>query len=229
MIILRILLKIFQVLLWILLILLLAILLIPFSYKLRAISKEEKKSVWADVHWLFGLLGVKGTYEYGLGFEGVIRILGIPIKVKEENLAKWGKGKGKEKKKEKKAKDKKEKEKKKSNRTKVFTIEALQYLLGRVSDVLHHVLPRRIEGYGILGFDDPYNTGLVSAVIESLRGIGVHHMNIQYAFDREVYEGEIYMEGRIVIIYFVYIAIRLLLHKSSRDLLLGIRRKSYGI
>lgn len=227
MIILRIFLKIFLVLLWILLILLLAILLIPFSYKLRAISKEEKKSVWADVHWLFGLLGIKGTYEYGLGFEGVIRILGIPIKVKEEDLAKFGKGKEKDK--GKKTKEKKEKEKKKSTRTKVFTVDALNYLLSRVSDVLHHLLPRRFEGYGILGFDDPYYTGIVSAVLESLRGIGAHHMNIQYAFDREVYEGEIYMEGRIVIIYLVYMAIKLLVHKSSRDMLLGRRRKSYGI
>ncbi len=217
-------LKILLVLLWILLILLMAILLIPFSYKMRAIS-QEKKSVWADVHWLFGLLGVTGTYELGLGFTGKVRILGIPIKVSSEDLSKMAKGKDKDKDK----KEKEKKKKKKSGRVKVFTVEGLEYVLGSVGKVIRQVLPRCFEGYGILGFDDPYYTGILSAVLESLRGIGAHNMNLEYAFDREVYEGEFYLEGRIIIIVLLYIALRVLLHKSSRNMFLGVRRRSYGI
>ncbi|QRN84645.1 hypothetical protein JR334_06520 [Clostridia bacterium] len=216
--------KIIQVVLWALLLVLLAVLFIPFRYKIRGVSKEEK-SVSVDIHWLFGLLALRGIYRHGSGFEGLIRILGIPFKVDEESLTKFGS----DKRKDKKGKDTKEKNKKRKDRGTVFSVEALEYLFSSIRKVLGHVLPRSVEGYGIVGFDDPYYTGLMSAVIETMRGMGFHHMNIQYAFDREVYEGEIYMEGKLVIIYMVYIAIRLLLHKSSRNMLLGTRRKSYGI
>lgn len=218
-------LKILWILLLILLILLLFILLIPFSYKLRGVSRE-KKTVWADLHWLFGLLGITGTYELGTGFTGKVRIFGIPIRMSAEDLSKMGKSKVK---KEKEQEEKKKKKKKKNNRIKVFTLEGLQYVLHSVNTVLRQVLPRRFEGYGILGFDDPYYTGILSAVLESLRGIGAHNMKLEYAFDREVFEGELYLEGRIIIIVLLYIALRVLLHKSSRNMLLGVRRRSYGI
>lgn len=217
MIILKIFMKMLRVLLWVLLIIVLAIFIIPFRYKMRVVSQEEK-SISVDIHWLFGLLGIRGIYRYASGFEGTIHILGIRQKINEKKLAKHGNGK---------RKGKKEKDKK-GERNRVFSVEAFKYLLSIIRNVLCHVLPRRIEGYGLVGFGDPYYTGLLSALLESLRGIGYHNMDIRYAFDREVYQGEIYVEGRLIIIYLVYIALRLLLHKSSRNMLLGTRRKSYG-
>ncbi len=46
-----------------------------------------------------------------------------------------------------------------------------------------------------------------------------HQMNLDYFFEDEVYEGEIYIEGRIFLFYIVYMAVRLYLNKSVRRLI----------
>ena len=224
MIVLRILFKIFAFGFWVLLVLLLLILFLPFVYELYALNNEEKQLVKLDAYWLFGLLAVGGSYEKGQGFMVLIRILGIPIRIREDDLMKMAGKKTKKDKSGQKEKKKEGKKKKESTRKKLVTREGIQLLVESAGNALKHILPRRISGYGIVGFEDPYYTGLLAAWVETLRGLGVHRMNLQYVFDREVYEGELSIEGRITMVYFVYMALRLLIVKPSRELLLGVKK-----
>lgn len=205
-----IILKILLVLLSILFLFLLCILFIPFGYRIKAVGLDEK-SVRLGGVWIFGLLGFSGGYVLNQGFEGNVNVLGLKINIDETNWFKDKKSKDK--------KDKKKKKKKERKKKKEFSIEAFRYVFTSIKKVLFHLMPDKIQGYGRLGFYDPYYTGITCSFVESIRGLGLHTLNLDYVFDDEVYEGEIYIEGRIVVIYIVFVAIRLLLNKSTRKLI----------
>lgn len=80
-------------------------------------------------------------------------------------------------------------------------------------------MPNRIKEYGRLGFSDPYHTGLVCAIVETLRGSRMRNLYLDYVFEQEVLECEIIMEGRIFAVYLVFIAIRLFINKSTRKMI----------
>ena len=182
---------------------LLLVLFIPFGYKAKAVSLDER-NVRFNIYWLFGLVGFLGYYASEQGFEGKVNIFGFKKNIET---------------KEKEKKEKKEKKKKKKKRILgVLNISGIRYLLENIKKIIRHIRPDKIEGYGRLGFDDPYNTAAVCSFLEILRGWHLHKLNLDYVFDEEVYEGEINIEGRIFIIYLVYIAARLYLNKSTRKM-----------
>ncbi len=197
-------LEILIVLLFILILLLLIILFIPFAYQVKAVSLD-KKFVSFNAFWLFGLFGFSGDYVFSQGFESRVNILGMNIKPGKKNRVKKEK--------------KKKKKNKKNKKKKTFSIEAIQYSLINVIKLIKHFMPNRMEGYGRLGFSDPYYTGITSSLVESLRAVCSHNLNFDYVFEEEVYEGEILLEGRIFIVYLVYIGLRLLLRKATKKLI----------
>ena len=198
--------KILIISLFILFFLLLFILFIPFVYKFQGRGLDEK-SISYSLDWFFGLFGYSGCYALNQGLESSINILGFKIKIKEKDKSKKEKAKRIKKKKEKK------------NKKKALSTEAIQYIMKSMKKILLHLRPDKIEGYGRLGFDDPYYTGMTCLFVESSRGLGWHHLNLDYVFEDEIYEGEIYIEGRIFIVYILYIVIRLLLNRSVRKLI----------
>lgn len=200
--------KILLVLLGILFLLLLMILLIPFVYQIKVISLNEK-SLRFNTFWFFGLLGFSGTYVLYQGFEMKINVFGLKIKVNTKDKVKKDSIK----------KIKKKKKKTRNKKKKAFSFSAIKPLLLSVKKVLFHFMPDGIEGYGRLGFFDPYYTGMACSIIEALRGLHYHNLKLNYVFEEEVYEGEIYIHGKIYIVYIAYIAIRLLLNKSARKLI----------
>lgn len=200
-----IILNIFIIILCILFSLLLFILFIPFGYKIKAVSLDEK-SIRLKAYWLFGLVGFLGCYIPNQGFEGKMSIFGFVKKIE----------KGEKEKKEKVKKPKKKKKKKK--KFSVLSINGIRYLIRNVKKAILHILPDKIEGYGRLGLDDPYDTSVMCSFIEALRGLHLHNLYLEYVFDDEVYEGKIYIEGKIIVIYLVYITARLYLNKSTRKI-----------
>ena len=187
-------------LLCIILLLFLVILFIPFGYRIKAVCLDEK-SIRFSAFWFFGLFGFSGNYVLNRGFESMVNVLGLKIEVG------------------KKAREKKDKKTKKKKIRMSFSAEAIKYVLTSIKKILLHFLPDRIEGYGRLGFYDPYYTGIICSIIETLRNFRFHNLNLKYVFDDEIYEGEIYAEGRIVLAYIVFIAARLYLNKSTRKII----------
>ena len=197
------LLKLFFIVLLILLLLLLFILFIPFDYKAKAVSLDEKHLNY-KVIWMFGLLSFNGMYVVGKGNTINLSLLGIKKRLNNSEKIK---------------KEKPSKSKKKSSIN--FNTEGVKYILNNVKKLIKYFLPNKIIGYGRLGFSDPYYTGITCAAIETIRPFYLQNLKIDYVFDDEVYEGNVYIEGRIFVIYIVYIAIRLFLNKSARELIIN--------
>jgi len=112
-------------------------------------------------------------------------------------------------------------DKKKTSRRHRVSRAAMALIRASAERSVAHLKPRRLTGWGRIGLADPYHTGLLCAVLEATRGLGVHDLEIECVFDRECYEGEFEAAGRLIIGYLVWQAIVLLLHKPSRELLLG--------
>lgn len=201
-------LKIVFILLSILFSILMLILFVPLNYRIKGVSLDEK-IISLNVLCFFGLLGFSGSYRLNQGLESKINILGIKIKLDKEEKT------SKEKEKKKKKKDNK------NNKKRSFSVTAIKRVLGDTKKLLLYIMPDRIEGYGRLGFYDPYYTGITCSIVEALRGMGFHNINLKYVFEDEIYEGEVYIEGSILIAYIVYIAIGLLLNKATRKMILN--------
>jgi hypothetical protein len=185
-------------------VILLAVLYIPIRYKLQAVSRDERRAL-IMVTWFGGLLRFSFQYQQGQGFKSQFSLFGKMIKPGPH----------------KKTKKQARKKKARKRRKQIFQPQAAQTIIASLAKVLKHLLPTRVEGYGRLGFADPYWTGITCAWLETLRGFKIHHLNLEYIFDREVYEGEILVEGAIYLAYIVYIATRLLLNRSAREMMFG--------
>lgn len=204
-----ILIYILLILLCILFLLAACILFIPFDYTLKAVSLDEKFIAF-DVFWFFGLFGYTGEYALNRGFSGSARIFGFKTGGSRKRKD-TGKGE----------KTKKKSDRKRKHRRRVLSAEGIKYIAVHFKKAVGHILPNRFEGYGRLGFADPYDTWLAYSIIETIRGYRAEKLNINYVFEDEVYEGEIIMEGRVFIVYLVYLAVRLLLNKSARKMILN--------
>lgn len=193
-------------------ILLLMVLIIPFDYQAKGEYGNEKKLSF-KVLWLFGLVTFSGSYSPVSGMIGAARLFGFKIKLDMNSL----------KVKEKKPKGSKP-EKKKSPRKRTFRPgsmdrETFFYIIGSMRKLLRHILPRSVEAQGVLGFEDPYYTGLACIVLENLRGLHLHKIRIRYVFYDEVYEGQFRLAGRIRLIYAAYVTLRVLVKKPVRKLI----------
>ncbi len=188
-----------------LLLLLVCLLFIPFEYYCKGVRLMKENLTFAVV-WFWGLFGFQGVITREDGFNGSVIILGFRIKVRGNS-------------------EKKEKpEKKKKKKSKRFKIQSflsphsIRLLLATIQKSMKHILPGRIEGYGRLGFEDPYYTGLVSAFLESLKHVHLHSVDIEYCFDEEVYEGELYIEGRLFLVYLAYLVVRFFINRITHKL-----------
>ncbi|WKY46176.1 hypothetical protein Q5O14_08845 [Eubacteriaceae bacterium ES2] len=99
--------------------------------------------------------------------------------------------------------------------------DIVKYILYDFNKLLKHLMPKKFEASGTIGFDDPYHTSIFCMLMEIFRGYKLHDIQIQYVFYEEVYEGKFYLEGKIRLIYIAYIAIKLMLNKSVRKMILN--------
>ncbi len=72
-----------------------------------------------------------------------------------------------------------------------------------------HIRPKQVKFKGVIGFQDPYYTGLVSALINAFYPLP-QKIDLETVFDREIIEGTFKIQGRIIIGYIILLAFRFL-------------------
>ncbi|TYQ16425.1 UNVERIFIED_CONTAM: Protein of unknown function (DUF2953) [Acetivibrio alkalicellulosi] len=178
-----------------LLLFLILLLVIPTKYSFKG-QKYERSFIRAKVSVLFGMLG----FSYYNDFEkkNLIRILilGLPINIP----------KGKEKDKKKKDKNIKDKD----NSRDYLNVAFIKSALKSVKRIILHIKPKRFEIEGRIGFEDPFYTGVMCAfqniLVSQLKDAKI---NVTAEFEDEIYEGKGLIQGRVVLLYVAYIALKL--------------------
>lgn len=77
------------------------------------------------------------------------------------------------------------------------TRQAFHFLKGKGRLLIRHVMPRRITGKVLFGFEDPSLTGKILAAASLLCPLYKNKFQIIPVFDRTVLEGEVKLSGRI--------------------------------
>ena len=77
------------------------------------------------------------------------------------------------------------------------TRQAVRFLKGKGRLLIRHVMPRRITGKVLFGFEDPSLTGKILAAASLLCPLYKNKFEIIPVFDRTVLEGEVKLRGRI--------------------------------
>lgn len=96
------------------------------------------------------------------------------------------------------------------------TKRALQFLLGRGIAILKHILPKRMKGNLIYGFDDPALTGQLLGAFAVFYPIYRNRLQITPVFDHAVLEGKLELKGRIFTVYLAVQALQILIQKDVR-------------
>lgn len=186
-----------------LLILLTLILIVPFEFKVDA-QKKETIFINTRVSWFLGLFGFHYTKVYSQQPIMYICIFGLKKRI---NMNKTNK---KEKKAEKESKEKE------SSRN-YLELEFIKCVLVSIKKGLNHIKPRKFVIEGSIGFEDPYVTGIACAVINVFRQeLKKANIKINTVFEDEILEGKGSIQGRVVLAYMAYIALRLYLSRPDK-------------
>ena len=206
-----------------LLILLGMILFIPVYYSLEGIKKEQY-FISFRISWLWKMIAFIISKEENKKTASYIGIFGFRILIRDS-------GRKKERAEtEDKRKKEKAKKKKKKNYTRYFSLfqrSLPKKILQFVRRVLRHVLPRKYRIHLIYGCEDPADTGILAGFLAMVLP-GIPHRDmilIQPVFDEEIFEGEISIQGRIVLAVIAYYALQFYFARGIRSAIRIIREK----
>lgn len=90
--------------------------------------------------------------------------------------------------------------------------------------ILVYLKPKKIKGNLIFGFEDPYKTGVVLAVLSVLYPVYQENVNIYPDFEEQIIKGDLMIKGRIRIFFFVKVIVRLLLNRNVRKTYKDIKK-----
>jgi hypothetical protein len=126
------------------------ILVIPIEYSCNG-YKYEKTFIEAKVKWLFGAVNFVFSYESGKGMFNRIKFFGIsPNQTKKDHVKK----------------EKKKKEKKRFGKIGISLMkEVFKEGLEAVKKIFDKIKPKKFMLTARVGFDDPYNTGVMRALL----------------------------------------------------------------
>ncbi|AEV68364.1 MAG TPA: DUF2953 domain-containing protein [Acetivibrio clariflavus] len=179
------------------------ILIIPFEFMVNA-QKKERTFISAKVIWLWGLFGFYYTLIYSQQ-----PIMHVQIFWYKKRIGKNKANKG--------HKKRKQKDKEKDGSINYFDTEFLECTLVCIKKILKHLKPKKFEIEGTLGFEDPYITGIVCAMLNVLLAeLKTKNIKINMVFDEEIYEGKGTIQGRGVLAYIAYLALRLYLSRPDK-------------
>lgn len=182
------------------------ILVIPFQYSCSGF-KYEKTFLKAKVKWLFG--GVKFVFSYDsqTGTLKEFRLFGIKLSPKEhkKNLIQ---------------RENKKKKKKTSGKIGISLMKELfKEGLSAFKKVFNRIKPKKFMLNAKVGFDDPYNTGVLRAVLSIFqKEIQRYDVKIDTIFDDEVIEGRFLIQGRIIIAELIPIAIKFMFSRPVKNM-----------
>lgn len=207
----------------------LLVLFVPVRYGIKGKSKEELVYSF-KISWLFSLVSIHKKMK---SEKIVLRILGIPIKCLTEPKKKKGKETESEEKKEEKKEKIKEKKKpyrkreniKREKKKKNFSFGKLSSIIALAKEktnqravsklfkelkmLIRYVAPRQVKGSVVVGTGDPCTTGLLLGGISLLPVIYEDNLQITPDFEEKRLEAEGCIKGRLRVIYFMRLILRL--------------------
>lgn len=187
------------ILLWLLLALLLLVLLVltlAIDYRVQARAEDNVADFKAMLSWA-GMLRV----SYALGEDLRVKVAGFPVKTTFVTSRKKDAGKGS-------TSDVKKIVAKKKPKRSGFPL-GLRQAVRLVRDLLVYLRPRTLQADLIVGFEDPYYTGLMMAVAYTVLG-NTGGISITPDFEEAVLSGSFLMEGRVRPLVLLLIALRTL-------------------
>lgn len=98
--------------------------------------------------------------------------------------------------------------------------EFAKFILLRVKELIKLIRPKKYKIDLHFGFEDPATTGKVLMYLSVIYGLTGLDMKINPEFEEEIKEGEIELKGSLQLFFVLIIAIKLLLNKKFKELVL---------
>lgn len=102
--------------------------------------------------------------------------------------------------------------------------KTIRLVIRQAKAIVRHVLPVKIRGKAVFGFDDPGITGKVLAAMSVVYGMYGDQIQVVPVFDRKVLEAEGSLKGRVQAGVIGARCVRVLLNKNFRRLLRSLIR-----
>ncbi len=186
-----------------LLVLLVIVLIVPIGFKVYG-QKYEKIFFKASLKWFVGAVGFGFIKDYSKESVMYIRILGFKKIIDGSKFNK----------KDKKKEDKKEKVKEKDKTRNYLDSRFLSCAFECLKKVLNHIKPKIFLVKGKVGFEDPYVTGVLCTILNVFNSeLNKANIKVRTVFDDEIIEGKCLIQGRVVLAYLAYLALKLYLSR----------------
>lgn len=105
------------------------------------------------------------------------------------------------------------------------TRQAIRVGFYELGEIIRHVLPRKLEVFGIVGTGDPASTGQIMAIQGMLYPWHKGNIRLEPDFEEKYIEGELHLKGRIRLGTLGICGLRILLNKNIRRLIRILRKK----
>lgn len=105
------------------------------------------------------------------------------------------------------------------------TRQAIRIGFYELGEIIRHVLPRKLEVFGIVGTGDPASTGQIMAIQGMLYPWHKGNIRLEPDFEEKYIEGELHLKGRIRLGTLGICGLRILLNKNVRRLIRILRKK----
>ena len=99
--------------------------------------------------------------------------------------------------------------------------KTIRVILRQIKAIIRHILPRKVRGKAVFGFDDPATTGKVLSGLSVVYAWYGDRFEIVPVFDRKILEVEGSLKGRVQAGALLARCVRVLLDKNFRRLLWG--------
>lgn len=182
------------------------VLIIPVQYSASG-SKAADYRLKAEISWLYRLVNFSFVKD-GSGTNFSVKILGLCFPGRSSSEP------GKQQ-----PREEEESKKRKSGKAKglkwlqlFFKKEILTNAVMLAKNVLTVLKPKVFTLTAVFGFEDPYYTGLVCALLSSFHPL-LKHYRVSYrpVFDEEILQGGFTLQGRIILGVIVYLAVKFVL------------------
>lgn len=104
------------------------------------------------------------------------------------------------------------------------TKEAMSLVKEQLIRVLKHILPKKLKGNVIFGFDDPAVTGQVLGGICAFYPLYHKQINISPDFTQNILLGDIDMKGRIYVVFLIKTALKVYFDKNVQHVMKTMKK-----
>jgi hypothetical protein len=206
-----------------LLAIILLILFVPFDYHIKGKKEEMNLSLEGSFAWLFG--GVKVSIS---NITNKVRIRLLWLFSFTTNMGKTNGEKDsiKGKTTKEKASEESKKSRRRTNPLTYINRELIELVKRTMKRIYKYIKPDELFFEGDIGFEDPYYTGILSAIVySSYRVPKGYYILINPVFDKEVYDGKLEIKGRLVMALILWSCLTILLTRPVFNIILKERKE----